>query len=751
MGRENFVIKYKWWIIAATFLTGILLFFPLLNTTINSDLESYFPETMTAKINSRRIEAIFGEKEPILIVLESEDVLGDSTLLRVRSLSRSFNRMKEFDKVVSLFDIKNIKGEGGAMIVDPVVERIPGSEVQREKLREEIKNNELAFKLIVSEDFHYTLIMLNAVSEKSDHELMLSVQAVLEEFPGPEQISLFGMPYMRDEANVKVARDMQVLLPIGLIVMLIFLWLSFRQKRGAFLPFFVVIFSIIISMSLIPIFGWELSIISIIIPVMMIAVANDYGVHFIARYQEIIVENPTMSIKEVVTNVLGYLSRPVILTGLTTMFGIAGLISHLMLPAKQMGVVSAIGIGFAVLLSLTFIPAALLILKKGQIKVNGVLGKKPLIDRLLLIIGLWVTKRPKQVLWLFALFLILVTTGLLRFRVAADTDKIFPAHHPYTISLDVVNNYFGGSKNIQVLFEGDIKDPRVLHKMEQYKDRLEKMPEVGSVTSIATVIRIMSRAINDPGDEFYDKIPDSREAVAQYLELYSMSGDSEDFEDLVDFEYTSAIMNVQYEADELQTSNRVTDELDAMIAKDEHAAFMGGYSLIEKELSEAISTGQINSLLFAFIAIIVLLMLIFRNVFAGFLGSLPLAFAVICTFGFMGWVNIDLNIATALLSSISIGLGVDYTIHMFWRLKTELKAGAGIKSAIITSLGTSGRGIVINAFSVIVGFSVLFLSAFPLIRSFALLIILSIILCLVCALILIPAICLLFKPKFLST
>ncbi|KAA3632701.1 MAG: hypothetical protein DWQ02_14315, partial [Bacteroidetes bacterium] len=610
MVRDNFVIKYKWWIIAATILAGILMFFPLLKTTINSDLESYFPETMTAKINSRKIEAIFGEKEPILIVLKSEDVLGDSMLLRVRSLSRAFNRMKEFDKVVSLFDVKNIKGEGGAMIVDPVVERIPRSGEQRERLREEISNNELAYKLIVSEDFRYTLIMLNAVAEKSDHELMLSVQAVLDEFPGSEELSLFGTPYMRDEANVKVARDMQILLPIGLIVMLIFLWLSFRQKRGAFLPFFVVIFSIIISMALIPIFGWELSIISIIIPIMMIAVANDYGVHFIARYQEIIVENPDRSMKEVVANVLGYLSRPVILTGLTTMFGIAGLISHLMLPAKQMGVVSAIGIGFAVLLSLTFIPAALLILKRGKIKVNGVFGKQPLIDRLLLNIGHWVTKRPKQVLWVFTVFLILITTGLLKFRVAADTDKIFPAHHPYSVSLEVVNNHFGGSKNIQVLFEGDIKDPQVLRKMEKYKEQLEKMPEVGSVTSIATVIRIMSRALNDPGDEYYDKIPDSREAVAQYLELYSMSGDPEDFEDLVDFDYTSAVMNVQYEANELKTANRVTDELNAMIAEDEYASFMGGYSLIEKELSEAISTGQINSLLFAFAAIIILLMLI---------------------------------------------------------------------------------------------------------------------------------------------
>ena len=696
----------------ATILIGVLMIFPLLKTTINSDLESYFPETMEAKINNRKMEAIFGKKEPLLILLECEDVLADSTLLRVRSLSRTFNKMKEFDKVLSLFDSKNIKGEEGAMVVDPVVKRLPGTEEAREQLRTEIAKNELVYKLVVSEDFRYTLIMLNTVSENGDHELMLAVREVLDRFPGPEEISLFGVPYMRDEANVKVARDMQLLLPIGLIVMLIFLWLSFRLKRGAVLPFFVVVFSIIISMALLPVLGWELSIISIIIPIMMIAVANDYGVHFIARYQEVILEQPGLPIKEVVAEVLRYLSRPVILTGLTTMFGIAGLISHLMLPAKQMGVVSAIGIGFAVLLSLTFIPAALLLLKRPK---NGfvVLEKDATIKRLLHKIGLWVTERPRQVLFVFAVFLILVTLGLTRFRIAADTDKIFPASHSYSISLKAINDYFGGSKNIQVLFQGDIKDPAVLSKMEVYEEQLEKIPEVGSVTSIASVIRIMSRALNDPGDAFYDKIPDTREAVAQYLELYAMSGDPEDFEDLVDFDYTSAVMNVQYEADDLQTAGRVTDELGKLIEADENAVLMGGYSLIEMELSQAISKGQINSLLFALIAIVVLLMLIFRSLFAGILGSLPLVFAVVCTFGFMGWTNIDLNIATALLSSISIGLGVDYTIHMFWRLRTEIKAGADAKSAVITSLATSGRGIVINAFSVIVGFSVLLLSAFP--------------------------------------
>ena len=110
----------------------------------------------------------------------------------------------------------------------------------------------------------------------------------------------------------------------------------------------------------------------------------------------------------------------------------------------------------------------------------------------------------------------------------------------------------------------------------------------------------------------------------------------------------------------------------------------------------------------------------------------------------MGWMGIELNIVTALLSSISIGLGVDFTIHIFWRVKSELLLGLSYPDAFKVAIRTTGRGITINAISVMLGFSVLFLSAFPL------LIILSLLFCLVSALLLIPAICIIYKPKFLS-
>jgi hypothetical protein len=313
-----------------------------------------------------------------------------------------------------------------------------------------------------------------------------------------------------------------------------------------------------------------------------------------------------------------------------------------------------------------------------------------------------------------------------------------------------MNTHFGGNKIISLLFEGDIRDPDLLKRLDHYEKELEKLPEVGSVTSLATVIRKISTALNDPGERGYDSIPSTREAVAQYLELYSMSGDPDDFEDMVDFDYKQALMTVQYQAGSMDEMNHVTGEINRLTRDDPALRLTGGYSLIDKEICRSVVTGQYQSLFFALLAIMLMLMILFKSLTAGLMGSLPLLFAVICTFGIMGWTGIELNIVTALLSSISIGLGVDFTIQLFWKLKTEISNGHTFSSAIHLSIKTMGRGISINAFSLMAGFSALFLSAFPIIRSFASLIIISLFLCLICALVLIPALSMLIKPAFLK-
>lgn len=751
MKIEKIVIRYRWLIIGLSILLVIGSVLPMLKMEINPDLASYMPASMPASVNQKKVDEIFGEREPLLIIFETEDVLNQSTLTRIKKLSQEFKRQKEFDQVISLFEIKNIRGEDGMMLVDPVVKRIPKTDEKREELRESIQGNSMAYGLVVSEDFRYTLMLLDVVAVNHDKEVMDLVFSLLDKYPGDETVRVSGQLYLRTEANEKISRDFIILLPIGILLMLLFLWISFREIKGLMLPFSVVVISILVSMGLIPLLGWELSIIGVLIPIMMIAIANNYGVHFIAKYQEIKSLRTDLNMQDIVTETTRYLIRPIVLTGLTTMVGIIGLVAHILIPAKQMGVVVTIGIGLALILSLTLIPAWMSMMKKGKGENSTTQVKSlPILDKLLTRIGKAITLHPRKVILFFIAFVVIAGLGLTRFRVASDFNNIMPKNHPFNEAIDIAGEHFGGTKSITVSFHGDIKDPKVLMAIDRYGMELEATPGVGNVSSLATIIKIMSKALNEPGEEGYDRIPDTRAAIAQYIELYTMSGDPEDFERFVDFSYENAIMNIQYQADNLDEIDLILDKIDQLTEDDPHVSGIAGYSLIEKELCEAIAVGQAYSLLFAFFAIMLLMMIIFRSFSAGLIGALPLLFSITCTFGLMGWLGIELDIVTALLSSISIGLGVDYTIHMFWRLRTEVRQGNSYKDAILVSLRTIGRGISINAFAVILGFSVLFFSGFPLIRSFAFLIIISLFLCLISSLMLIPAIVIIRKPIFFN-
>jgi len=316
-------------------------------------------------------------------------------------------------------------------------------------------------------------------------------------------------------------------------------------------------------------------------------------------------------------------------------------------------------------------------------------------------------------------------------------------------AIEIADKHLGGSKIITILVEGDALNPDLLKKLEQYENELIKSPTIGSVTSLATIIKEMSKALNSSDDKAYNKIPESREAIAQYIELYSMSGNPEDMEQFINIDYNKTLLTIQYKATRLAEIDNILYQLKKLGENSIYTQVIGGYSLVEKEMSESIISGQYYSLIFAFAVIFLLMSIIFKSTKAGIIGSLPLVFAVVCTFGLMGWLRLELNMVSALLSSISIGLGVDFTIQVFWRIKWELAKGNDYFNSVSITLKTIGRGIIINAFAVILGFSVLLFSAFPLVQSFGFLIILSLFLCLICSLVLIPSICLVLKPEFL--
>jgi len=333
-----------------------------------------------------------------------------------------------------------------------------------------------------------------------------------------------------------------------------------------------------------------------------------------------------------------------------------------------------------------------------------------------------------------------------------DTDpySYFSDDDPVVITADLINEHLGGSQNISIVYHGDIKDPRLITKIDSTEQSLEHLPEVGNTTSIARVVRQMSRALNDSSEAGFNTIPDARNAVAQYFELYSMSGDAEDFEKLVDFPYEHAVITARLNTSSTAVLSNVVDRIQRMTEDDTDVLLVVGFGLVLSDLAHIVVQGQFISLFSATGLVAVLLMILFRSIPAGLISAIPLSLSMIILFGLMGFFGIELNIATAMLSSIMIGVGIDYTIHFLWRYREERSNGSDPVNAASTTLITTGRGIIFNAFSVIIGFVALLLSNFLPVRFFGFLVVVTILACLIGALVLVPSLCLVLRPRFLE-
>ncbi|MGW8317324.1 MAG: outer membrane lipoprotein-sorting protein, partial [Bacteroidales bacterium] len=249
---------------------------------------------------------------------------------------------------------------------------------------------------------------------------------------------------------------------------------------------------------------------------------------------------------------------------------------------------------------------------------------------------------------------------------------------------------------------------------------------------------------------WYDRIPPERNAVAQYMELYNMSGDPGELEQLVDFNYEHAHMIIRINNTNNEVINGVIDHLETLTAGDPAVEAIGGYGYVRTQLANRVLVGTFTSLGIALVLIFALTSLIFKSLRAGMLGIIPLAISVLILFGLMGITGIRLDVATALLSSVMIGVGIDYTIHFLWRYREERMSGNSARDAVYTTLHTTGRGIIFNALSVIVGFLVLIISSFTPIRNFGVMVVVSIFTCLTGAMLIMPALVLRFRFRFLE-
>ena len=254
------------------------------------------------------------------------------------------------------------------MVADPLIKRIPTDYSDISKLKESIINNRFARDIVFSSDMTTASITATINIDEDESMTLHKIDSVISSHPGKAKILRGGLPYIRQHIMKDVRKDGLILVPVALLIMLIILKFTLGDWRSVMMPFTIVVLSTVISMGLIPLLGWKISILSLLVPIILVAVANNYGIYLVARYQEIST-GWNGSQNEILSRLTGSLNMPILFSGLTTIAGILGLLTHSIIPARQVGILAATGVTMALVMSLTFIPALIFIRGSGVKKI----------------------------------------------------------------------------------------------------------------------------------------------------------------------------------------------------------------------------------------------------------------------------------------------------------------------------------------------------------------------------------------------
>jgi predicted RND superfamily exporter protein len=691
------------------------------NAHLETDLNNYMPATHPAFVFSDEAEELFGIEDSVLIVIQHPTtIFNRTTLAKIKEMSAaletSFPQIEK-DSVTSLYTAENIASDEWGLTVEPFYTEEPATEEEVQAIKEKVESNEMVFGRNVSLDGKATLLIAKLAPDADTDTLYEDLEAFAKTYEGPETVYVAGRPIVEGALARLGPADMAKMAPIVLVVMVLLLLLLLRNVRDMLINMVIVVFGTIAAFGLMAILEVPVYAVDTMIPVMLIAIGVAYGIHMHNAIVHRSGQEPDISRTDLARQVLEEMVRPVFLAALTTAIGFVSLLTSAVLPVRYFGLFSAFGVMVEMVLALILFPASILLFgppqEKRKSRDAGRTGTENRGNRW----GRLIVGHPRMTVLVSA---IVVGVGIYgTSNVWLDTSFLanFEEDSEIVKTDSFVNAHFGGTSSLNVILSAQkdnaFKNPEVLQTIDAMEQHLSADPVVGSAFSLTDFIKRMDAVLND---RTIGIVPSEQDLVAQYLLLFEFSGDPETLAQVVDYDYRTANITFQLKSDSSEKMEGVIEQIEgyrtAFSDQGISLRYAGsGYKAYV--FAQLLLQGQILSLLLSFVIVALLLAFQFRNLWVGLAATIPIAITAIVNFGTMGLLGIPLSSATALISSIAVGIGVDYSIHFIEHYRTERSEKTGIQEALFDTIRTTGRAIVFNAVAVMGGFAVLLFSVFP--------------------------------------
>ena len=667
-------------------------------------IDDNFMNMLPKDIESRRVweevETEFGASEMMFIAFgnSGKSIYHKDSFKTVWDLTELIEQSPFVDEVISIPTMNRMDSEAGFMEVDDLqTDRLlSNDDIDQIKIYLD-KNPDVKSRVIgKSGDF-----MSMAVRPKDGDEVLSftnDILAITDSLLTNYEVHYAGNSYITGVVPEIVQNDVSSLMTVGIIIMVIMLLANLRNISAVSMVLLIIIMSMV---SMLGSMGWifhltgieyfHFSMMNTSMPIVLLTIANSDGVHFVTRFFREV--RKKRNVKEAVTTSLNALFLPIFLTSFTTAVAFMTLISS---PIKHMmgyGIAIAFGILWAWILSVTLLPS-LIILKKWNLN-SSALSQSSYLERWTERLGQKILTVPKRVLTFGILLVFFVSFGLWKVNVEVNVIKFFKPGNPIRESSEFIDRELTGSMSLLFKASGDMKDPQVLNDMLLIQEKAESFPQSNTSISIADVIKTMHKVVMDD-DPKYETIPETRGKVNNLFTMYSMSGDPDDFNSLVDYDYVKMVSELESFID-----NNVTSNLKIKIS---------GMVVFLRDFVDMVVRSSFISIGLSILIIFIIAWIFFGSFKWGLLSVIPLASAIILNFGLMGHFEVHLSHMTALLTSIIIGVGVDFAIHYISEFRRNARRGYSIEEVSVKTTEDVGYPILLDVASNM-GFAALLFSA----------------------------------------
>ena len=633
---------------------------------IDDDMMKMLPQNLESRKAWDSLQDEFGSTEVIFVAFGEKDhsIYHPDALRALWDVSMELEGLPEVEEVTSITTATRMDNDEGDLLIQDLQSDRVLNGIEIAGIRDYLNKYPNVKKRFISQKEDYLILLVQPYDDVALDQFRNELVGVADSILTNYEIYYGGFAYITGTIPELIRNDVQSLMKMGILIMVTILLLNLRSIPGVLMVLMVIGLSLVSMMGFM---GWVykltgsdrflFTMMNTSMPIILLTIANSDGVHVMAKFfKEMRLKG---DVPQALATTMDSLLVPIFLTSITTVAAFLTMISSPLEPMIGYGITVSAGIIWAWFLSSVLLPAVISI-KKWNLESKAI-KEMSLFEKMVDHLGKVVLTHPKYV---FSAGIILVVFGLFGFhKISIDVNfaNFFKPGSEIRDSMNFMDQEMTGTLDLRVRIDGDMRDPHVLNDVSSLQAFLEKEDKVSLSYSFADVVKQMHRTFMDDELTHYT-IPDSASKIKNLI-----TGFSNDYSSVVDdIDYESGLMTVLAKimsTDEIfHFANKTNAYIDESLTSD-ISVTVTGMIIVIRDMVIMIIRSSAFSITFSLIVIGLIASVFFKRILWGILAVIPLTSAVILNFGLMGHFGVTLNHITAILSSIIIGVGVDFAIH----------------------------------------------------------------------------------------